>query len=86
MKEYLAILRSCPLFAGVEEGELLSMLQCLNARVIRMEKEEALFREGEPALSVGVVLSGAARILREDFFGNRTVLGQVEPYLEQHEE
>lgn len=79
MKDYFAILQSCPLFAGISPEELESMLACLGARRVGAGKEQPIFREGDPADFVGVVLEGAVRILREDFYGNRSVLGQVEP-------
>ncbi|MBR5537966.1 MAG: Crp/Fnr family transcriptional regulator [Clostridia bacterium] len=78
MKETYGILQSCALFSGVEEQELQAMLQCLGARTIRVEKEGYIFREGDPADFVGVVLTGAVRILRTDFYGNQSIVGQLE--------
>ncbi len=79
MKEYFGILKECPLFFGVEESQLQAMLQCLGARKITADKEQTIFREGEPADFVGVVLQGAVRVVRTDFYGNQTIVGQVEP-------
>ena len=79
VKEYFGILKTCPLFFGVEEGELQAMLQCLGAREVTVEKEQTVFREGDPADFVGVVLRGAVRIVRTDFYGNQTIVGHVEP-------
>jgi len=79
MKEYLTVLEKCPLFDGLTGEEILTMLHCLNARKRSVEKDALLFREGDLADTAGVVLSGAVRVLREDYYGNRTVLGQLEP-------
>lgn len=79
MKEYFEILQRCPLFSGVESAELEAMLGCLNARKVATDKDTYIFREGDPADFVGVVLSGAVRVLRTDFYGNQSILGQVEP-------
>lgn len=79
MKEYFEILQRCPLFSGVESAELEAMLGCLNARKVAADKDTYIFREGDPADFVGVVLSGAVRVLRTDFYGNQSILGQVEP-------
>ena len=79
MKEYFEILQHCPLFSGVESAELEAMLGCLNARKVAADKDTYIFREGDPADFVGVVLSGAVRVLRTDFYGNQSILGQVEP-------
>ena len=79
MKEYFEILRACPLFSCVEEGELEAMLHCLGAQERAADREQTIFREGEPADFVGVVLQGAVRVIRTDFYGNQTIVGQVEP-------
>ena len=78
MQEFLPILRECPLFWGLQEDELLSMLQCLDGRIQNVEKGITVFREGDTARWVGVVLSGAVQVLREDYFGNRSVLSVLE--------
>lgn len=33
MKKYLSVLVNCPVFSGVQEGELLAMLSCMDAQV-----------------------------------------------------
>ena len=77
MKKYLEILKSCPLFEGVEEGELLSMLHCLDARVDVYDKKYTVMTEGAPATYIGVVLSGAVQIVQLDYYGNRSILSEV---------
>lgn len=79
MKKYIGILKKCILFKGVGEDELLSMLSCLDARVVDTSKGEYIFSEGEAAKYVGIVLSGEAQIIREDFFGNRTIVAAIVP-------
>ena len=79
MKEIFGILQNCPLFSGVDAAETEAMLGCLNARKVEADKDSYIFREGDPADFVGVVLSGAVRVLRTDFYGNQSILGQVEP-------
>ena len=79
MEEYFDILSQCPLFAGISQEELKSMLSCLDGRIIQTPKGSLVFLEGEPATFVGVVLSGKVQILRTDFYGNRSVLTVVSP-------
>lgn len=79
MKEFLPILLQCPLFAGVEAEELAAMLPCLNAQVISRGKGEYLFEEGEPALHMGVVLSGGVQVVQEDYHGDRSIVGSIGP-------
>lgn len=75
----LMILNSCPLFHGVTPEELLSMLGCLDARDRACSRGEILFREGDRPDRVGVVLEGEIHIIKEDYAGNRSVIGAVGP-------
>ena len=79
MKNNLEILRSCPLFQGIEAGNLREMLVCLNAKRIFKAKSEAVFQEGDPANCVGAVLSGALQIEKIDFYGNRSIVDRIAP-------
>lgn len=79
MEEYFDILSQCPLFAGISQEELKSMLSCLDGRIIQTPKGSPVFLEGDRAEFVGVVLSGKVQILRTDFYGNRSVLTVVSP-------
>ena len=79
MKEFFPILETCPLFDGIDLKDLSSMLTCLGARVSNYQKNQVIFREGETAKYVGIVLSGAVQIVREDFYGNRSIVARIEP-------
>lgn len=73
------ILKDCPLFAGVSGEEVAAMLQCMGARTMSYSKNQTIFLEGDPADYVGIVLSGAVWILREDYLGNRSVIADIKP-------
>lgn len=79
MKKYLSVLEQCPLFDGIEAGQMTAMLGCMGAKVKEYGKGESVFAEGEAAVYVGVVLSGSAQIVREDFYGNRSIVASIEP-------
>lgn len=79
MENSLEILKTCPLFTGVEEGDLGAMLACLGARQLETPKGSPIFHEGDPAIYVGIVLSGAIRVLREDYYGNRSIVAHMGP-------
>ncbi len=72
-------LKECPLFAGIEPSQWKALLPCLNAQRRSYAKDEYIFRVDEPALFVGVVLSGGAHVIQEDFWGNRAILTHVVP-------
>ena len=71
------ILRNTGLFEGIEDGEMETMLKCLGAFTRRYAKDEFLFRRGDRTECLGVVLDGNVRMIREDWWGNRTSLGDV---------
>ncbi|MDD3336953.1 MAG: Crp/Fnr family transcriptional regulator [Eubacteriales bacterium] len=77
--EYFEVLRKCPLFDGIADDHLTSMLACLGAKTKRFQKDQVIFAEGEEAKYIGVVLSGAAQIVRMDYYGTRTILANIEP-------
>lgn len=79
MKKYLDVLRTCSLFHDITDENLVAMLTCLGAECKSCHKNEAVLEEGGPATHLGIVLSGAAQIIRMDYFGNRSILTQLAP-------
>ncbi|PKM74417.1 MAG: Crp/Fnr family transcriptional regulator [Firmicutes bacterium HGW-Firmicutes-16] len=79
MEKHFEILKRCGLFAGIEETELKSLLSCLAAKTVRFDKNCIVFRCGEAISSFGIVLSGQVQIYQDDYFGNRSILGNVGP-------
>ncbi len=77
MEKTLEILQSCPLFTGVEETDMEAMLACLGAKQYCAQKGKTIFHEGDPAVYVGIVLSGAIRVIREDYYGNRSIVAHM---------
>ncbi len=71
------LFRNVPLFWGIDETELQSLLGCLNARVKSYDKGEIIFLQGDKATAIGLVLTGSVQIVKEDYFGNRTILAHV---------
>ena len=77
MRGRTLILRNTGLFEGIEDEEMETMLKCLGAFTRRYAKDEFLFRRGDHTDCLGVILSGSVREVREDWWGNRTVLADV---------
>lgn len=77
MEKYIGILRHTKLFAAVSEEEISAMLHCLQARMRRYEKGEYVFRQGEHLDSIAVLVEGDLHVQRDDYWGNRTILGQL---------
>ena len=79
MKNYIEILKKCPLFYNITENDIITMLNCIDAKVISFQKKQIIIAEGEPAKYIGIVLSGAVQIIQIDYFGNRSIVADVKP-------
>ena len=63
-----------PLFAGINAEDMEGMLGCIGYHIRSYKKGEIVAFEEENINHVGVVLSGAVDMLKEDVWGNRTML------------
>jgi len=63
-----------PLFAGIEPGDMEGMLGCIGYHVRSYQKGEIIAFEEENINHVGVVLEGTVDMIKEDVWGNRTML------------
>lgn len=79
MKNYFDILRKCPLFNQIEDENLSKMLGCLGAKVNIYKKGNIILAEGDKARYLGVVLKGSVQLVRVDYYGNRSILTNIEP-------
>ena len=79
MKEFYPILEQCPLFDGIPMEDLQAMMGCISGRVLAVAKGQYVFHEGDPATYVGMVLSGSVQLVREDYYGNRSIVAHIGP-------
>lgn len=79
MKDFFDILRECPLFDRIGDESLKEMLGCLNAKECSYKKGDAVFAEGDKAKYLGIVLEGSVQLVRVDYYGNRSILANIEP-------
>lgn len=79
MKPPYSFLRKTLLFRGTTEDELPQLLDCLAPTYRSFDKNEMILRQGEDVSAVGLVLSGRAQIIEEDFWGNRSILADAWP-------
>ena len=79
MKDFFDILRECPLFDRIGDESLKEMLGCLNAKERSYKKGDAVFAEGDKAKYLGIVLEGSVQLVRVDYYGNRSILTNIEP-------
>ena len=79
LMDYLEILQTAPLFYQITGEEIPAILSCLSSRRVSCRKNEFICNHGDLLSSVGLVLSGEVHILKEDFWGSRTILGKAGP-------
>lgn len=75
MEKYLEILKKVRLFDGIKEDDLKGMLSCLGAVIKDYDKDDIIFLAGSTIESVGIVINGSIKIVKEDINGNRNILG-----------
>lgn len=62
------------IFHGIEKAEMKSMLKCLGSYIRDYNKEQYIFMSDDDIDAVGIILSGKVHMIREDLWGNRTLL------------
>ena len=77
MKKYYPFLKNCHLFSGIKDSDITALLECLGASFKHYKKNNFIFTAGDKTDSMGIVLSGAVHIVREDFWGKRKILGRI---------
>ncbi|HHW25365.1 MAG TPA: Crp/Fnr family transcriptional regulator [Clostridiales bacterium] len=78
VNKYLKLLDKGSLFAGITESEISALLSCLSAKEQRYQKDEFIYRAGDVISTVAIVLEGIVYIINEDFWGNRSILTEIE--------
>lgn len=77
MKNNLARIKRCILFDGICDENLLTLLECLDVKIQHVGKRNTIISEGMPARYIGVMLEGSAQIQRIDYYGNRSIVGNI---------
>jgi Cyclic nucleotide-binding domain. len=77
MKEFVPVLKRTKLFSGVGDDDISTMLSCLEARLLTYKKGEYVLRQGEYLSDILVLAEGSLHIQRDDYWGNRSILGHI---------
>ena len=77
MEELVDLLKRCPLFYGIKEDELYTLLKCCAAQEERYEAGELVLRMGEAMNSILIMVEGTAQVCQEDFWGQKEELYQL---------
>ena len=77
MKAFIPVLKRTKLFSGVGDDDISTMLTCLGARLLTYKKGEHVLRQGEHLSDILVLAEGRLHIQRDDYWGNRSILGHI---------
>ncbi|MCL1983929.1 MAG: Crp/Fnr family transcriptional regulator [Methanomassiliicoccaceae archaeon] len=77
MNEVLEMVRSNPLFQGIAFSDFERMLNCLSVRTAQYKKNDIILRSGDVVDFVGLLLSGSAKIQKEDINGKVSILTEL---------
>lgn len=76
MDDLICSLKS-PLFDGIKPSDMKPMLHCIGYRVSHYSKGEIVAFEGENLKHIGILLSGSVDMVKEDLWGNKTMLLRI---------
>ena len=78
MQEYSNVINKLPLFAGLADENIADILDRSKVRRQHLRQGENIISLGSRVTSIGVLLSGSARVVKDDFWGNSTILAHLE--------
>ena len=76
MDDLICSLKS-PLFDGINPSDMKPMLHCIGYHISRFAKGEIVAFEGDNLKHIGIVLSGSVDMVKEDLWGNKTLLIRI---------
>ena len=72
-------MRASAIFEGMESEEILSVLDCMSASVLRAKRGETVLHAGDSTGRMGILLSGSLLIAQEDVWGRRNIMTKITP-------
>ena len=73
MKNFMREVHS-PLFHGIKPDQLNAMLSCIGYHIGTFKKGDIVAFEGDHLKHIGIIISGAVDMVKEDLWGNKTML------------
>lgn len=77
MKKNIEVIRKSKLFKNINEYDTELMLNCLAASEKKYKKGQIILKTGDYINSIYMVLSGEVHILRDDYWGNQSILTEI---------
>lgn len=68
-----------PLFVGITLEDIKHILTCMDSRRQHFEKGTLIFMAYNSVPKIGILLSGKAQIVKENYHGDRMIIGTLSP-------
>ena len=65
------------LFKSINKNDLPLLLKCLQANKITYQKDQTIIHQGQSINEIGILLSGKAHIINDDYWGNQTIIKEI---------
>lgn len=73
------ILLQHPLFAEINQQDINHILSCMDSRQQKFARGSFIFLAEESYPKLGILLSGRAQVIKENIFGDKMIIGNLEP-------
>lgn len=79
MNKYMDTLLKSSLFSGIIADDVDSILDCLGAIIKKYQKNECILMAGNTTEYIGLLLTGKAIVIQEDYWGGQSVMSAILP-------
>lgn len=77
MQKKFDIIKQNSLWNGIDLNEFEKMFQCMETNTRRYKKGEIILLTGDPINYIGLIISGGVKIIKEDIYGNITIITEL---------
>ena len=79
MNKYMDTLLKSSLFSSITADDVDSVLDCLGAIIKKYQKNECILMAGNTTEYIGLLLTGKAIVIQEDYWGGQSVMSAILP-------
>ncbi len=77
MKSVFNIIKSNPLFKGIAFSDYEQIFACLSFKINNYKKGDFILHFGDKVHFVGIIISGAIKIIKDDYEGNSSIIAKL---------
>lgn len=77
MENIIKVIQDTALFKNISASNISTLLNCVSARIKYYKKDEFILHSGDIINTLGIVIEGRILIIKEDFWGNRSIISEI---------